>query len=373
MSSFQDTDLFLINRSGVNYKISYADLTNGTGIASADELMVQRGGTLYSIEYNKLGQAGTPIQENDYFLVERDSELFAAQASGSLSSVPNLSITCDSSVSDSQYLVVTWSGAQSYNNQPPQIRNNASKETIYLGNSGTVVLPKSFVTNGGGLTVRLYGVFTSFKFDGSKGLKSMTISNFNESGWDAILPNPASNFGEMMFRDCSALTSCDNRIPVKSMKQFFQGCSVFNSSSAGALNVSGVKRFDNCFGGCTAFNNVLIRNWDMSSATNLNYMFSSATSFTDGGIRDWGPALGNVTNFSNCFVNASQFNGDISNWDVSGASFSANGLDKMFSGASLFSQDLTGWCVTNFPALPTGFSANSSLTGAQLPLWGTCP
>jgi hypothetical protein len=373
MSSFQDTDLFLINRSGTNYKITYADLTNGTNISSTDELMVQRGDTLYSLEYNKLGQAGTPIQENDYFLVERNSELLAAQASGSISSVPNLSITCDSSVADSQYLVVTYAGAQSYNNQPPQIRNNATKETVYLGNSGTVVLPKSFVTSGGASTVRLYGVFTSFKFDGSKGLKSITISNFNSSGWDAIIPNPSSTFGEMMFRDCSALTGLDSRMPVKSMKQFLQGCTIFNSTSVGSINTTGIKRFDNCFGACTTFNQTSIRNWDMSSATNLNYMFSGATSFTDGGIADWGPALSNVTNFSNCFVNASQFNANIGNWNVSGASFSANGLDKMFSGASLFSQDLTGWCVTNFPALPTGFSANSSLTNAQLPVWGTCP
>jgi hypothetical protein len=373
MSSFQDTDLFMINRSGTNYKINYADLTNGTGISSTDELMVQRGGTLYSLEYNKLGQSGSPIQENDYFLVERNSELLAAQASGSISSVPNLSITCDSSVADSQYLVITWAGAQSYNNQPPQIRNNSTKEAIYLGNSGTVVLPKSFVTNGGGTTVRLYGVFTSFKFDGSKGLKSITISNFNTSGWDAIIPNPSSSFGEMMFRDCTALTTIDSRMPVKSMKQFLQGCTIYNGLGVASINTTGIKRFDNCFGGCSAFNQVGIRNWNMSSATNLNYMFSSATSFTDGGIADWGPALGNVTNFSNCFVNASQFNANIGNWDVSSANFSANGLDKMFSGASLFSQDLTGWCVTDFPSEPSGFSANSSLTNVQLPVWGTCP
>lgn len=374
MSSFQDTDLFLINRGGTNYKVDYANLTNGQGIQATDELIIQRGGTEYSLEYQKLGQAPTPIQPNDYFLVERDSELFSAEAAGSISSVPNLSITCDGAVADTgAYLVFTWAGAQSYNSQPPQLRNNATKEAVFLGSSGTIILPKTFITKGGGVSIRLYGVFTYFKFDGSTGLKSVTISNFNSSGWDALLPNPASNFGEMLFRNCTALTGNDSRIPVKSMKQCFQGCSAFNGSAAGLLNVSGVNRFDNCFGGCTTFNQTNLSNWDMSSATHMNYMFSNATSYTGSGLGSWAVSLGGVTTFNNCFQGASSFNEDIGSWDVSAANPNNAGLDKMFSGASTFSQDLTQWCVTNFPSEPTGFSANSSLIPSQLPVWGTCP
>ena len=44
----------------------------------------------------------------------------------------------------------------------------------------------------------------------------------------------------------------------------------------------------------------------------------------------------------------------------------------MFSLASDFNQDLKGWCVTNIIS-PTDFSANSALTNANEPVWGTCP
>ena len=45
----------------------------------------------------------------------------------------------------------------------------------------------------------------------------------------------------------------------------------------------------------------------------------------------------------------------------------------MFSGASVFNQDLSGWCVTHIPTLPADFSLNSALTPSHHPVWGTCP
>ena len=45
----------------------------------------------------------------------------------------------------------------------------------------------------------------------------------------------------------------------------------------------------------------------------------------------------------------------------------------MFREASAFNQDLTGWCVTNITSEPEYFAANSTLTEANKPLWGTCP
>ena len=44
----------------------------------------------------------------------------------------------------------------------------------------------------------------------------------------------------------------------------------------------------------------------------------------------------------------------------------------MFSGASAFNQDLTGWCVTNITSEPENFAANSPLTEVNKPVWGTC-
>jgi len=48
-------------------------------------------------------------------------------------------------------------------------------------------------------------------------------------------------------------------------------------------------------------------------------------------------------------------------------------MGYMFNNATLFNQNLTGWCVTNISSEPTGFSVSSALTSANKPVWGTCP
>jgi hypothetical protein len=47
-------------------------------------------------------------------------------------------------------------------------------------------------------------------------------------------------------------------------------------------------------------------------------------------------------------------------------------MDNMFSSADVFNQDLSGWCVENIPAEPSGFDDNTpawNKSGRQ-PLWG---
>jgi hypothetical protein len=48
-------------------------------------------------------------------------------------------------------------------------------------------------------------------------------------------------------------------------------------------------------------------------------------------------------------------------------------MNNMFEEASLFNQDLSGWCVTNISSEPTDFAKNSALIIANKPVWGTCP
>ncbi|QCO58035.1 BspA family leucine-rich repeat surface protein (plasmid) [Pseudorhodobacter turbinis] len=45
----------------------------------------------------------------------------------------------------------------------------------------------------------------------------------------------------------------------------------------------------------------------------------------------------------------------------------------MFDGATVFNQDISGWCVSNISTEPTNFSTGSALTSGNLPVWGTCP
>ena len=48
-------------------------------------------------------------------------------------------------------------------------------------------------------------------------------------------------------------------------------------------------------------------------------------------------------------------------------------MSKLFNRAGVFNQDLSGWCVTNIPTLPSNFDLGSALTVPNRPIWGTCP
>jgi hypothetical protein len=48
-------------------------------------------------------------------------------------------------------------------------------------------------------------------------------------------------------------------------------------------------------------------------------------------------------------------------------------MSYMFSNATKFNKDLSGWCVNNITSLPEGFSINSGLASEYMPKWSTCP
>ena len=69
------------------------------------------------------------------------------------------------------------------------------------------------------------------------------------------------------------------------------------------------------------------------------------------------------------FYDASEFNSDISSWDVS----NVTNMSVMFYDATAFNQDLSQWCVSNISSKPFNFEIDSALNPEQLPVWGTCP
>jgi surface protein len=103
---------------------------------------------------------------------------------------------------------------------------------------------------------------------------------------------------------------------------------------------------------------------DLSAVTNMVAMFSGATSF-NGDISGWD--VSSVTDMRFMFNEATSFNGDISGWDVS----SVNDMRRMFFRATAFSQDLSGWDTSSVTSC-AGFSTDSGLTAAQLPTAGSC-
>ena len=82
-----------------------------------------------------------------------------------------------------------------------------------------------------------------------------------------------------------------------------------------------------------------ISDWDVSGVTDMTGMFSGASNFNKD-ISDWD--VSSVENMSFMFHNASSFNGDISKWDVS----KVKNMSFMFHNASSFNGDISQWDVT---------------------------
>jgi surface protein len=91
----------------------------------------------------------------------------------------------------------------------------------------------------------------------------------------------------------------------------------------------------------------------IEAVTEMSGMFRDATSF-DQNIGDWD--VSNVTNMASMFRDAASFNGDIGRWDTSGVLF----MQGMFYGASAFDQDIGGWDVSNVLNMRLMFSLAGS-------------
>ncbi len=365
----QSTDLLMVNRGGVNYKILAEDFTTPGQVLDSDLIMVQRGDALYQLPKSRLLSTGGSLETTDFLIVERDLELYSLHPAGLPATTPYFQLGFTASgVNNSESVInFKWTNARPLNGVPPQLRIQSPNGTliVFLGTSGFNTYSKNALGNGIG-QITVYGEFDDFGFLNSKGLVQMTLSATGALA--AMLPNPGADFGATMFFGCRQLQTIPSNIPVRSMRSIFEGCEVFNQS-LGGMPVGGVKNFSTAFKGCTAYNKSIFL-WDVSSATNMFGMFQLAKAFNQN-LNSWGPNVGNVTSFGSMFIDADSYNQPMDTWDVSSAS--SQGLNNMFNSATSFSQDLTSWCVTNFASAPAGFSSGSGLTNAQLPVWGTCP
>ena len=82
-----------------------------------------------------------------------------------------------------------------------------------------------------------------------------------------------------------------------------------------------------------------ISSWDVSNVTNMNFMFSQNSAFNQD-ISNWDTS--SVTNMGGMFVRAS-FNQPIGNWDVS----SVTNMRAMFYQNTAFNQDIGNWDTSN--------------------------
>ena len=78
---------------------------------------------------------------------------------------------------------------------------------------------------------------------------------------------------------------------------------------------------------------------DVSKIIDMSHLFEN-TDF-NGDISEWD--VSNVTNMNSMFYGCKSFNQDISKWDVS----NVTNMNRMFNGCKYFNQDISGWNVSN--------------------------
>jgi surface protein len=101
-----------------------------------------------------------------------------------------------------------------------------------------------------------------------------------------------------------------------------------------------------------AFNfNQNISSWDVSNVTDMSSMFNNATKFNNGGSSlTW--SVSNVENMSFMFFQAYEFNQPIDLWVVS----NVTNMQGMFLDATAFNQPIHAWDVSNVTDMSTMFS-----------------
>ncbi len=117
----------------------------------------------------------------------------------------------------------------------------------------------------------------------------------------------------------------------------------------GSWDTSSVTDMSNMFAYARDFDQD-IGSWDTSSVTDMSNMFQGANSFNQD-IGSWDTS--SVTDMSHMFHGANSFNQDIGNWDTS----SVTDMDYTFGGALAFNQDIGNWdtsSVTNMQMMFLG-------------------
>ena len=137
----------------------------------------------------------------------------------------------------------------------------------------------------------------------------------------------------------------------QSMYGAFTGCSNMVYNATDTPNLNDVKSMVAMFSGCTNFNGDLT-DWEVSGITNMASLFE-ATNF-NGDISGWD--VSNVTSMTSMFNGATSFNQDIGGWDVS----NVTSMSLMFSGATSFNQNIGGWTVGNVTSMGSMFKEAAS-------------
>ncbi|MEQ8546586.1 MAG: BspA family leucine-rich repeat surface protein, partial [Cyclobacteriaceae bacterium] len=140
----------------------------------------------------------------------------------------------------------------------------------------------------------------------------------------------------------------------KDLSRAFEGCENLVINANDQPNLSEVTSLVYTFKNATNFNADL-SGWDVSNVTKMSGMFDGASAFNQD-LSSWDVSA--VRDMGDMFSGATSFNGDVSTWDVSSVGSMAN----MFKGASAFNQELSSWDVSSVRDMLYMFSDATSFT-----------
>ena len=217
--------------------------------------------------------------------------------------------------------------------------------TLWKPSSGEITIP---VTEAYAFNYDIewykYGTSPALLGDSSGVVGDLTISGLNDN--DTIEIRISGIFPTIaMMGSLSA-----NQLRLIDVKQWgniqwlsfygaFYNCANVNFSAADKPLLSQVTSMEQMFDGATQFNSN-ISDWDVSTIIEMDYMFSSAEAFNQN-IGNWD--VSHVTNMEGMFLQAIAFNQDIGNWDVG----QVDVMGYMFKGAESFNGNIRNWDVSH--------------------------
>ncbi|EDP71748.1 transmembrane protein, putative [Flavobacteriales bacterium ALC-1] len=142
-----------------------------------------------------------------------------------------------------------------------------------------------------------------------------------------------------------------------SMVNAFEGCENLNitNPNAGAPNLSEVTSVSAMFSDCEEFNGD-VTNWDVSNVEIFDEAFAYCDIFNQP-IGGWN--MSNATSLDYMFYEAYTFNQPLNNWNVS----NVINMEGVFSDAVVFNQDLNNWNVSNVISMDELFYAAEAFNG----------